>query len=126
MRVVDTSAWIEVLLASETGKAVRSELPKRSEWLVPTVVQLELTKWLARERGEKEADRAVTFSLKCVVIDLDTRLALSAATASAQHKLSMADAIIYATAQANGADVLTTDDHFKGLSGVTYIPKTRA
>lgn len=53
MRVVDTSAWVEVLLASETGKAVRAELPKRGEWLVPTIVQLELSKWLAGERGDK-------------------------------------------------------------------------
>lgn len=28
------------------------ELPEREEWLVPTIVQLELAKWLTREVGE--------------------------------------------------------------------------
>lgn len=125
MRVVDTSAWIEWLIDSATGAKVEPALPERDEWLVPTIVQLELAKWLTREAGEEQADEAIAFSRKCVVVDLDTRLALAAAEASAQHKLSMADAIVYATAQANDADVLTTDDHFKGLPGVTYVPKTR-
>jgi uncharacterized protein with PIN domain len=49
MRLVDTSAWIEWLIDFETGKSVEAALPQRNEWLVPTVVQLELAKWLTRE-----------------------------------------------------------------------------
>lgn len=126
MRVVDTSAWIEWLIDSDTGSRIEAKLPPRSEWLVPTVIQLELAKWLTREAGEERADEAIAFSRKCVVVDLDTRLALAAAEASVQQKLSMADAIIYATAQVYGADLLTTDDHFAGLPGVVLVPKTSA
>jgi predicted nucleic acid-binding protein len=43
-----------------------------------------------------------------------------------QHKLATADAIIYATARAHDADVLTCDRHFQGLSGVQYIAKPTA
>ncbi|HWN48329.1 MAG TPA: PIN domain-containing protein [Xanthobacteraceae bacterium] len=62
MRLVDTSAWIEWLIASPAGKSVEVALPKRTDWLVPTIVQLELAKWLAREVGEDKADQVVAFT----------------------------------------------------------------
>jgi predicted nucleic acid-binding protein len=126
MRLVDTSAWIEWLIDSETGKAVEAALPQPDRWLVPTIVQLELAKWLTREAGEDKADQAIAFTQKCVVAPLDTRLALAAAEVSAREKLATADAIIYATAQAHDADVLTCDAHFEGLPGVSLIVKPGA
>jgi uncharacterized protein len=42
MRVVDTSAWIEYLAGSPVGVLLAADLPDRTQWLVPTVVQLEL------------------------------------------------------------------------------------
>ena len=123
MRVVDTSAWIEWLAASPTGKAVAAAIPARQEWVVPTIVQLELAKWLTREAGEDKADQVTAFSEMCVVAPLDTRIALSAASLCGRHKLATADAIIYATALQYGADLLTCDAHFDGLHGVTLITK---
>ena len=49
MRLVDTSAWIEWLIGSPVGTALTGQLPDRGQWLVPTIVQLELAKWLRRE-----------------------------------------------------------------------------
>jgi len=123
MRVVDTSAWIEWLVASPTGKAVAAAIPARQEWLVPTIVQLELGKWLAREAGEDKADQVTAFTEMCFVVPLDTRIALAAAALCNSHKLATADAIVYATALQHGADLLTCDAHFNGLRGVTFIPK---
>jgi uncharacterized protein len=51
MRLVDTSAWIEWLIGSPAGATVAGDLPERGNWLVPTIVQLELAKWLTREAG---------------------------------------------------------------------------
>ena len=68
----------------------------------------------------------IAFTERCIVVPLDTALALAAAEVSAHHGLAMADAIVYATAQAHDADVLTCDAHFGGLPGVTLIPKTGA
>ena len=107
MRLVDTSAWIEFLTGSALGVTVQSELPDPAQWLVPTMVQLELAKWLAREVGEDKADQVIAFTETCVVADLDTATALSAAELCARHKLATADAIVYATALAYGADLLT-------------------
>jgi hypothetical protein len=44
MLAVDRSAWIEWLIDSPTGKSVAVELPPQDQWLVPTIVQLELVK----------------------------------------------------------------------------------
>ncbi|MCC6917693.1 MAG: type II toxin-antitoxin system VapC family toxin [Alphaproteobacteria bacterium] len=123
MRLVDTSAWIELLRDTPAGKAVRQAVPTPGEWLVPTIVQLEFFKWLLRELGQDAADEALVFSRTCVVVPLSTNLAVAAAEACREFKLSTADAIIYATAQAYGADLLTCDAHFKDLAGVVYLAK---
>lgn len=124
MRLIDTSAWIEWLIASPVGMRVASELPEREQWLVPTIVQLELAKWLAREIGEDEADRVIAFTQTCVIVDLDTSIALSAAELCARYKLATADAIVYATALARGADLLTCDRHFEDLPHTRYVAKS--
>jgi predicted nucleic acid-binding protein len=123
MRVVDTSAWIEWLTASTTGKTIEKELPDKTSWIVPTIVQLELYKWLMREADEDRADQVIAFTQKCVVMPLDTGLALLAAELHRQHKLATADAIVYATALQENADLLTCDDHFAKLPNVRYIRK---
>ena len=124
MRLVDTSAWIEWMVGSPTGRQVAGELPGRDRWLVPTIVQLELVKWLTREVGEEAADDALAFTQTCVVAMLDTSLAVAAAETCAALKLPTADAIVYATARARGADLLTCDRHFDGLPGVVYVAKS--
>jgi len=126
MLLVDTSAWIEWLVSSPIGAALVPELPDRRQWLVPTIVQLELAKWLTREVGEAKADQVIAFTETCLVAPLDTTIALSAADLCARHKLATADAIVYATALAHGADLLTCDRHFEGLPGVRFMPKGRA
>ena len=126
MRLVDTSAWIEWLIDSPTGRAVALHLPDQAEWLVPTTVQLELAKWLTREVGEDKADQVIAFTQLCVVLPLDTETALAAAEACRSHRLATADAIVYATARANGARLITCDAHFEGLPGVTVIEKIKA
>jgi hypothetical protein len=124
MIVVDTSSWIEWLIDSPVGERIDALLPPREQIIVPTLVQLELTKWLMRTRGEDIADEVLAYTEKCYVVALDTRLAILAAEASRKHGLATADAIIFATAQHLGAELLTCDAHFDGLPSVTYVPKT--
>ena len=123
MRVVDTSAWIEWLIGGALGKRVGQEFPAQSEWVVPTIVQLELSKWLLREADESRADSVIAYTRKCVVVPLDTSVALLAADLHYTHKLATVDAIVYATAQASGADLLTCDAHFAKLPGCVYFRK---
>lgn len=125
MRLVDSSAWIEWLVGSPTGELVAGHLPKQSDWLVPTMVQLELAKWLVREIGEDKADQVIAFTQLCHIVPLDTEIALAAAEACRTHKLATADAIVFATARAHRADLITCDAHFDNLPGVTLIEKAK-
>ena len=126
MVLVDTSAWIEWLIGSPTGDKLASHLPDQSDWLVPTMVQLELANWLTRELGEDKADQVIAFTQVCQVIPLDTEIALAAAEACRANRLATADAVIFATARQRGATLLTCDAHFAGLPGVTLIEKITA
>lgn len=122
-RVIDSSAWIELLVGSAVGQQVQAALPARERCLVPTLVQLELAKWLARERSEDEADRVIAYTAKCTVVPLDTRIALRAAEVCRQHRLATADAVVYATAMEMNAELLSCDADFEGLPGVVYLAK---
>lgn len=125
MRLIDTSAWIEWLTGSPTGEVVTAHLPEQSDWLVPTIVQLELAKWLTREVGEDKADQVIAFTQLCHIVPLDTEIALMAAEACRTHKLATADAIVFATARAQDASLITCDTHFAELPGVTLIEKIK-
>ena len=122
-RVVDTSVWIEWLAGTALGKRLAKEIPVKSLCIVPTIVQLELAKWLTREVGEEEADRVIAYTQKCVVVPLDTRLALLAAELHRSCKLATADAIVYATARERDVELLTCDAHFDGLPAVALFSK---
>jgi predicted nucleic acid-binding protein len=123
MRVIDTSAWIEWLIGSPLRETLAQEIPERTLCIVPTIVQLELVKWLVREIGEEAADQMIAYTQKCAVVPLDTRIALAAAELHRQYKLATADAVVYATARESGADLLTCDTHFAGLPGVVLVGK---
>lgn len=123
MRVVDTSVWIEWLLGSAFSKKLAKQFPKKDRCVVPTLVQLELSKWLLREVGEERADQVIAYTQKCIVIPLDTTIALLAAELHRQYKLATADAVVYATARELGADLITCDAHFAKLPDVVYLKR---
>jgi predicted nucleic acid-binding protein len=124
MRVIDTSAWIEWLISSPISDKLVGLIPSPADCIVPTIVQLEIAKWAAREFDLKAGRPFLAFSKDCTVVELDTRIALAAATVWRKHGLATADAIIYATAQEWDVELLTCDAHFKELPGVIYISKS--
>jgi toxin FitB len=116
--LIDSSAWLEYLSqdvdAAKFAPYIESDVPT----LVPTIVLYEVVKVLMRERGKIVADRFISEALRRVVEPLDEGLALAAAHVSNETKLAMADAIVYATAQARQAQLVTGDAAFRGLPGV--------
>jgi len=87
-------------------------------------VQLELSKWLVREVGEEQADQVIAYTQKCIVVPLDTVIALLAADLHREYKLATADAIVYATARRKEATLLTCDAHFETLPDVSLFSKS--
>jgi predicted nucleic acid-binding protein len=89
MRVVDTSIWIEWLIDSPLKQAIAEAFPETVQCIVPTIVQLELDKWLMREASESETDQVIAYTQNCVVAVLDTNIALQAADLHRQYKLTL-------------------------------------
>ena len=123
MRVVDTSTWIEWIGDGSMADAVSPHMPHPEDWVVPTIVLLEMMKVLRRQSELEIIKQIKTLVETCILAPLDAEIAHLAAEISVKHKLATADAIIYATALHYGADLLTCDAHFKGLEGVIYIAK---
>ena len=88
--------------------------------MVPVITVYEVVKKLVRELGDEVASEALTLMQQGRVIELELPLALAAT----RHLLPLADSLIYATAQAHGAELWTQDAHFEGLPGVRYFGKT--
>ena len=121
--VVDTCGWVEWLTDGPLASEFETFLADPSNLLVPTIVQYELHRWICRERDDASAMEIIGVTEQGNVVALDTSLALLASELAATHRLAMADAIVYATAQQAGVDLVTCDDHFLQLSAVRYFPK---
>lgn len=124
MLVVDTSAWIEWFADSPIADRIAPYLVDQDSCIVPTIVQLELAKWLFRELSPEPATQALAYLADCSIVVLDTSIAIGAAECCRTYGMATADAIIYATAREAGADLLTCEAHFEGLEGVIYVPKS--
>ncbi len=120
MVLVDTCGWIEWMTDSSIADAYAPHLESEN-LLVPTLVQHELYEWLCRETDTNTALAAIAATQKATVVPLDTSLAADIAR---EHKLAMADAIIYATARQFQATLVTGDAHFESLPQVLFYPKT--
>ena len=121
MVLVDCSGWLEYLTGDEKADAFGEVLQRDVQVLVPTIVLYEVLKILLLRAGKSEADVFLSEALCRRVVDLTETIALAAASMSIDYKLPMADAIIYATARAHHAELITSDTHFVELPGVVVL-----
>jgi len=119
--LVDSSGWIEYFSSGPLAERYGSYLTRPAKLITPTVVVYEVYKKIKRERGEELALRATARLTATEVIPLTESIALLAADVSLQYGLAMADAIVYATARDQDAQVLTSDADLKDLPGVVYL-----
>lgn len=121
--VADSTGWVEFLGNGPKCDAFGRYLENPQSVLLPTIVVYEVFKKILREQGQTLAERFLShaFSFHEREVPLDIPLAALAAKMSLDANLPMADAIIYATAQGHGAELITSDAHFSGLPGVTLL-----
>ena len=119
--LIDSSGWLEYITGDEKADAFGAIFQKDVQVLVPTIVLYEVLKILLLRAGGSQANVFLSEALRRSVVDLTDTIALSAASLSIDHKLPMADAIIYASAQSHHAELITSDAHFTGLPGVTVL-----
>ena len=123
MILIDSVGWIEFFSEGPLASYYEKYVTRLSEVIVPTIILYEVYKKCKREKGEQAAMTAVLRMRQGRVIPLTEELSLSAGDLSLQCHLSMANAIVYATAIQEGAVLITSDKDLKDLPHVTYYPK---
>ncbi|MFB3879643.1 MAG: type II toxin-antitoxin system VapC family toxin [Armatimonadota bacterium] len=126
MTIVDSVGWLAFFKGEALARQYRPHLLRHADVLCPTVVLYEVCRHMEVEAGRQAAATVAAQLLRAQVVPLDAALATSAARVGIAHRLAMADAIIYATALAFQAELVTSDAHFQGLPLVTYYPLQRA
>lgn len=123
MHVVDSSGWLEFLTDGANADTFKPLIEDSANLIIPAVCLYEVFKITLARAGEEEAIRVAGLMSFGQIIDFNREVALAAASISLQHKLAMADSIIYAIAQMHNASLWTQDAHFQNLPDVHYIEK---
>lgn len=126
MNLVDSSGWIAYFFGTPNANFFAKPILKVSELLVPSVCLYEVFKKISQEAGPAKAKDAVAQMKQGKVLAISEEIALSAATLSIEHRLPMADSLIYASALQHQATLWTQDEDFAGLPWVKYCkPRKR-
>ncbi len=120
MNVVDSSAWLEYVAAGPNANFFAEAIENISRLLVPTISLYEAFKRIVQQRSENEALQVVAAMQQGKIVEMDSRIALSAARISIDHQLPLADSVMLATARMNNAVLWTQDSHFEGMPDVKY------
>ena len=123
MNVVDSSGWLEYFADGPNAAFFAPAIEATRELLVPTLSLYEVFKRVLQQRGEGQALQAVALMQQGQIVDLTAAIALTAAKASIERRLPMADSIMLITAQTLGATFWTQDADFDGVEGVKYVAK---
>ena len=125
MNVVDSSAWLEYFADGPNAAFFAGPIQETERLVVPSLTFYEVFKRVLQQRGDGDALQAVAVMQQGVVVDLDARLALSAARVSLDMRRPMADSVVLATAKLHQATLWTQDADFEGLPGVRYRSRKR-
>ena len=123
MTLVDSVGWIEYATDGPLASAYAAHLKMLEQVVTPTIVVYEVYKVIKGVRSEEEALAAMAQLGKTRLVPLTDAIALMAADVSLEHRLGMADAIVYATALAESARLVTSDHHLAHLPGVLFLEK---
>jgi toxin FitB len=124
MNVVDSCGWLEFMGDGSNALFFEPALLNEKELLIPGVVIFEVCKRLAVLGQSAGVDAFLSVAERCQIIHLSPSDLASAAKAGISHKLALADAIIWQTAQTHKARLYTQDIDLKGLPGVVFKAKS--
>jgi predicted nucleic acid-binding protein len=121
--VLDSSGWIELLAGTDRAPLFEPVL-RVDRLLVPAIVRYEVGRYTLLHQGTAGRELALSALAKFEQIPLNDSLADAASELAHVHKLAMADALVYATAQTLEAQLWTQDKHFEHLPGVKFFLKS--
>ena len=118
--LLDTSALLS-FIEDEAGADRVEKALKQSTTLLPWMVLLETYYITLQEEGQAEADRRIALikQLKVKIVwDMDEPTLLTAGRLKADHRVSLADAVIAAFAIRRAAVLMHKDPEFEALTGL--------
>lgn len=126
MNVVDSSGWLEYFADGPNAAKFAPAILSTRGLIVPSLSIYEVFKRVLQQRSEIGALRAVALMQQGRVVDLNSKIALSAAKLSVDLGLPMADSIMLATAREYQATLWTQDSDFEGMEKVRYFAKGKS
>jgi predicted nucleic acid-binding protein len=120
MNVVDSSGWIEYFQHSPRAGFFSEALADKAHLMVPSLSIYEVHRRLSPWLSASLMAQCVAVMQAGTVVDLTAVRAIAASEAAQQHKLAMADAVMYSIACEFKATFWTQDIDYKGLPGVNY------
>ena len=123
MTVIDTSGWLEYLADGPLAAQYEKYLAKPETVMTPSIALSEVYKKVKKAKGAEVALLVVAQMEKTRVIALDQEIALMAGDLALDHSLALPQAIAYATALREEAQLITADPRLKGLDQVTLLQK---
>jgi len=125
--LIDSYGWIEYFADGQLAEnyAAFIEEADAENTVTPTIVIYEVYKRIKSVKGEEKALEAYAQMARTKIVELTSSISLKAADISMALDLGMADSIVLATARAYNAEVITSDEHLKGLEGVKFVEKQR-
>ena len=119
---IDSHGWIERFTDGPKAAHYNRIIDGTKDEIVTSVVTLyEVYRKVKQVKSEETALEAVAALSQTKVIPVNQTLALEAADYSLEHGLHMSDALVYATARQQNAELHTGDKDLKGLKGVTFV-----
>ena len=126
MHCVDSSGWIEFFLGSTAGRTFKPIIEQAQLLIVPALSFFEVHRFLSRNSDAAQRDACLEIMRRGTVVELTATRAIAASAIAQQHRLAMADAVMYGIAQEFNATFWTQDIDYKDLPGVSYHAKSQA
>jgi len=120
--VLDSSGWVELLAGSDRASLFEPAL-RVDRLVVPSIVRYEVGRYTLLHHGMSGRELALTALSKFDQLPVGELIADAASDLAHTHKLAMADALVYASAQLADAELWTQDKHFEHLPGVKFFLK---
>lgn len=118
MNLVDFCGWLEYLADGPNAFFFVPAIENTDDLLVPTLCILEVFKRGLPQRGEDAALQTAALMQQGQVVDLDSGTAVNVAKIGPEITLSLADAVIVATARIHYAVIWTQDSDSKVIEFV--------
>jgi toxin FitB len=126
MNVVDSSGWIEYFIDTASADNFAAAIEDSAQLIVPALSFFEVHRYLSRHVDALRREACLDVMRRGKVIDLTPARAIAASSIAQQHRLAMADAVMYAAALEFSATFWTQDADYDGLRGVRYSAKASA